>query len=185
MRQLTTSRRLLAVLLTGGLTLLAISCGDDGATTSNPDTGTQPDDGSGSGNDDGPRDRSDELIGRWEIHTFQLAGGVGLADVVGSEPAFVEFDADGTIRFGNGCNTGDGEWEAFGAYLEPEDGNEPRAGQSLDIGPLSRTEIGCPEELFDQDLAIGGALRAARNFTIGADGSLSIWNQNLMIGATN
>lgn len=183
-------RILRIVAFLASLALLAGACGDDSGDDASPvpgDTPTNPDDGDGDGGDDdggdGPTDRSDELIGEWTIITYQLAGAAGEAEPVGPNPATISFEADGTMRFSTGCNTGTGEWEAFGAYNA--DGDDLRsAGQGISFGSMTRTEIGCEGELGDQDLAIPGAIRAAALFSFDG-GTLTLSRDgNLMIAAT-
>jgi len=183
--------RLFAIVAT--LALLVTACGDDdsggddsGGTDAPSSSGDDTtDDGSDDpapddGDDDSPSDRSDELNGTWLITTYQLAGAAGEATPIGDD-ASIEF-ADGTVRFNTGCNTGEGEYETFGAY-QPENDDGIPEGQPISFGSLSRTEIGCEPELADQDLAIGGAIRAADLFEF--DGDLVIlWRDgNVMIEA--
>ncbi len=187
----TRSRLLWLFALVAALTLLVAACGDDDSGTSDPGGTDSPssDDGDDSADDgvpddaddDTPSDRSDELIGAWTITTYQLAGAAGEASPVGDNPATIEF-ADGTVAFSTGCNTGEGEWETYGAYQPANDEGIPE-GQPISFGPLGRTEIDCEPELFDQDLAIGGAIRAADVF-IFDDDVLTLWRDgNLMIEA--
>lgn len=186
----TRSRLLWLFALVAALTLLVAACGDDDSGTSDPGGTDSPssDDGDDSADDgvpddadDTPSDRSDELLGAWTITTYQLAGAAGEASPVGDSPATIEF-ADGTVAFSTGCNTGEGEWETYGAYQPANDEGIPE-GQPISFGPLGRTEIDCEPELFDQDLAIGGAIRAADVFILDDD-VLTLWRDgNLMIEA--
>lgn len=152
---------------------------DNGDPTTAPADGDNTDDA----DTDEPADRSGELIGAWTITTFQLAGALGEAETVGPDPATIDFSDDGTFTFSTGCNTGDGDWEPFGVY-QPENDDGIPEGQSISFDGISRTEIGCEAELGDQDLAIGGAIRATELFTL--DGStLTLYRDgNLMIEAT-
>lgn len=167
------------------LTLITTACGDDSGTTDGgadptPTDQNRPDDGSSDTGE--PTDRSAELTGSWAITTFQLAGALGEATPLDSAPASIEFTDDGTFTFSNGCNTGDGEWDARGLYQPPND-DGLATGQAISFGNISQTEIGCEADLADQDLAIGGAIRAADLFTL-EDGALTLWRDgNVMIAA--
>lgn len=172
------------VLLAGGLALFAAACGDDDSSDS--DDSSPTDDAGDTGGDDTGDDGSDDgggddgsddedpaalLEGTWDITTYQLAGAAGEATPVG-EPT-ITFDGAGGVTFDTGCNTGGGEYEPFGAYGD--------TGQSISFGSLSRTEIACDDEFSDQDLAIGGAIRAANLFQF-VDGDLLLWRDgNIMI----
>lgn len=174
------------VLLAGGLALFAAACGDDdSASDSDDSTPTDTDDGGtddtgddDTGDDDTGDDGSDDgedpaalLEGTWDITTYQLAGAAGEATPVG-EPT-ITFDGAGGVTFDTGCNTGEGEYEPFGGYGD--------TGQPISFGSLSRTEVGCDDELGDQDLAIPGAIRAADLFQF-VDGDLFLWRDgNIMI----
>ncbi len=183
-------RTLLRMLaLVGAIAILATACGDDDGDSDAPDDPVANDEPSGAddsdsddsdSDDDSPADRSDELNGAWRITTYQLAGAAGEATPIGDD-ASIEF-ADGTVTFNTGCNTGEGEYETFGAY-QPENDDGIAEGQPISFGSLSRTEISCEPDLADQDLAIGGAIRAADLFEF--DGDLVIlWRDgNIMIEA--
>jgi len=172
------------------MALLTTACGDDGGSDAEPDGATSAPDDNDSNNDNNdadanePTDRSDELLGSWNIATFQIAGGLGEADAVGDEPVTIEFLDDGTLNYSTGCNTGSGEWEARGVYRPSEGDDDIFAGQGITFGGLSSTEIACDDERADQDLAIGGGIRAAETFTI-EDGTLTlIRDGNVMLSAT-
>lgn len=184
MGTLTNLRRLLrAVAFTAGLVLLLAACGDDAGDESGPDPAPSTDGAPDAPSDDEPTDRSDELVDAWTITTFQLAGGLGEAPTVGPDPATIEFAADGTFTFSTGCNTGEGNWEPFGVYQPANDDGIPE-GQSISFDGISRTEIACDDERADQDLAIGGAIRATHLFIL--DGTTLTLHRdgNVMIEAT-
>ena len=182
-----------------GVVLLVSACGDDSgdeagadptpssdATTTVPAgdaTTTAPAGEAEPTGDDEPTDRSDELIGEWTITTFQLAGALGEAPPVGDDPATIHFADDGTFTFSTGCNTGEGSWEPFGVYQPANDDGIPE-GQSISFDGIASTEIACDDERADQDLAIGGAIRATHLFIL--DGTtLTLYRDgNVMIEAT-
>ena len=187
MRTSTNTTLLLRVVaFVGAVILLATACGDDGSTDANPAPGddTPVDSVDDTPVDSGdPADRSTELIGNWSITTFQLAGGLGETATTGSEPVEMNFSDDGTFTFSTGCNTGEGNWETVGVYQDENDNGFP-VGQYIEFDGLSRTEIACDDALADQDLSIGGAIRAARLVTL-EDGTLTLSRDgNLMIEAT-
>lgn len=185
MRTTTRSRRRVrALLIVGAITLLAAGCGDDGGSdtaptdtdssdTDSPDTGSTDTDSTDS-TDTGATDRGPDLVGDWTITSYQLAGALGEAEPLGPDPVTISFGDDGTFTFSTGCNTGEGEWEAWGAYYVPEDEDDDiPEGQGIEFDGISVTEIDCDEDRADQDLSIGGAIRAAMRFTVG-DGSFTL-----------
>jgi heat shock protein HslJ len=177
MRTTTRSRRRVrALLIVGAITLLAAGCGDDGGSDTAPtdtdstDTGSTDTDST----DTGATDRGPDLVGDWTITSYQLAGALGEAEPLGPDPVTISFGDDGTFTFSTGCNTGEGEWEAWGAYYVPEDEDDDiPEGQGIEFDGISVTEIDCDEDRADQDLSIGGAIRAAMRFTVG-DGSFTL-----------
>lgn len=187
MRTTTRSRRRVrALLIVGALTLLAAGCGDDGGSDTAPtETGSSGDDDAGGDDatedsadgddaDTGATDRGPDLVGDWTITSYQLAGALGEAEPLGPDPVTITFADDGTFTFSTGCNTGEGEWEAWGAYYVPEDEDDDiPEGQGIEFDGMSVTEIDCDEGRADQDLSIGGAIRAAMRFTVG-DGSFTL-----------
>lgn len=192
MRTTTRSRRRVRTLLiVGAITLLATGCGDDdgndtGATdtgstdSDSTDTGSSGDDDAGGGDAGGgdaatgATDRGPDLVGEWTITSYQLAGALGEAEPLGPDPVTITFADDGTFMFSTGCNTGEGEWEAWGAYYVPEDEDDDiPEGQGIEFDGMSVTEIDCDEDRADQDLSIGGAIRAAMRFTVG-DGAFTL-----------
>jgi len=172
--------------IAGGLVLLSAACGDDSAGPSPaPDNGSESSDPPDAGDNADPADRSDELLGLWQIDTFQLAGALGEAEIVGPDAATIEFRDNGTMSVSTGCNTGEGDWEARGVYRSPADDEDAIfAGQAISFGSISRTSEACDADIADQDLAVPGAIRAADSFTL-EDGTLTLWRDgNLMISGT-
>ncbi|MEQ8841724.1 MAG: META domain-containing protein [Acidimicrobiales bacterium] len=185
-----------ALLVVGAITLLAAGCGDDtGSTDTGPtdpgetdpgptDTG-ETDTGTDAAGDSEPADRGAELVGDWTITTFQMAGGVGEAEPAGDDPVTISFADDGTFTFSTGCNTGDGEWEAWGVYYAPTDEDDAiPEGQGIEFDGISRTEADCDDETAEQDLAIGGAIRAATRFTVDDSSFTLLRDGNVMLAGT-
>ena len=143
--------------------------------TSPPD---EPDNGKG-------EDRSDELLGRWEITHYVLPGGGGLTNVVGSEPVFIEFGADGSVSYHTGCNAGGTTFTTSGGYAVPESAlDDTPEGQPITIGPaFEQTEIGCDGFLGDQDRDLPIDLGAATRFTLDGD-TLRLLDEFLLVEAT-
>lgn len=173
------------MVVAAAMALLVTACGDDDTTTSD-DTSSPDNDASADGDSDNnePVDRSGELAQSWSITTYQLAGAAGEATPVGDAPVTIAFAADGTLTYSTGCNTGGGEWETRGVY-QPDSDDGFVEGQSISFDDLFQTEIGCQGELGEQDLAIGGAIRAAELFTLDG-GTLTLYRDgNLMIEAVS
>ena len=162
-----------------GLVLVAVACGgdDDPAsttaappeTTSAPTTAatTAPDDTQTSAGED----RSGELLARWEIINYALPDGGGLTNVVGDDPVFIEFKADGSVDYNTGCNAGSSEFATSGTYYEPESplDNMP-AGQPISLGPtFTQTERGCEGFLGDQDRDLPDNMGAVTRFVLDGD----------------
>ena len=124
------------------LALVAVACGGDDepasttagspATTSAPTTvaATLPPDDPGTPAGD---DRSGELLGRWEVINYALPDGGGLTNVVGDDPVFIEFNADGSVDYNTGCNSGGTEFATSGTYYVPE--------SALDDEPAKRNTL--------------------------------------------
>ena len=164
-----------------GLVFVAVACGgdDDAAsttaaasseTTSAPTTvaTTLPPDDTGSA---AGEDRSEELLGRWEVINYALPDSAGLTNVVGEEPVFIEFKADGSVDFITGCNSGGTEFATSGTYYEPESAldDEP-AGQPVTLGPaFEQTERGCEGFLGDQDRDLPANMGSVTRFVIDGD----------------
>jgi len=110
-------------------------------------------------------DRSAELIGQWEIVNYELPDG-GLTNVVGSEPVFIEFGADGSVRYHTGCNSGGSEYTTSGSYVVPESAlDDAVEGQPLRIGPLfEQTEEGCDGFLGEQDVDLPANMNSVTRF---------------------
>ena len=167
-----------------GLSLLTSGCGDDGGSAGLSPTPGLDDTPTTVATDDAPADRSGELTGTWAITTFQLPGGVGEAETVGSEPVTITFDGDGTFTYSTGCNTGEGEWETIGVYQGANDNGIP-VGQYIEFDGISATDGACDDERAEQDLAIGGAIRAARLFTLEGSTLTLVRDDVLMIEASS
>ena len=150
--------------------LLAGACGSDG------DTGSTTSETPGVADSSGPpgtgsttgRDRSAELLGRWEVVNYLLPEGGGLTNVVGDEAVFIEFNSDGTVRYSTGCNSGGTEYGTSGTYYVPESAlDSTPEGQSLTMGPqFEQTERGCDGFLGDQDRDLPINLGAVTRFTL-------------------
>ncbi len=130
-------------------------------------------------------DRADELLGRWEITNYVLPGGGGLTNVVGSEPVFIEFDADGSVSYHTGCNAGSTTFTTSGTYAVPKSAlDDTLEGQPITIGPdFAQTEIGCEGFLGDQDRDLPIDLGAATRFTFNGD-VLRLLDEFLLVEAT-
>jgi hypothetical protein len=158
--------------------------GDSPATTSAETTvtTTQPPD------DTEPiagEDRSGELLGRWEITNYELPDGGGFTNVVGEDPVFIEFRADGSVAYNTGCNSGGTEYTTSGTYYEPESAldNEPK-GQPITLGPaFEQTEIGCDGFLGDQDVDLPANMGAVSRFILDGD-RLRLLDEFILIEAT-
>jgi hypothetical protein len=181
-------------ILGAALLLVAVACGgeDDAAvTTAAPSTTTatsgtvattQPpeDPGTGAG-----EDRSGELVGRWEIVDYFLPGGGGLTNVVGDDPVFIEFKADGSVDYGTGCNSGGTRFSTSGSYYVRESALDDRPeGQPISIGPdFEQTERGCDGFLGDQDRDLPTDMGAVTRFVIDGD-RLRLLDEFLLIETT-
>ena len=132
----------------------------------------------------GGNDRSTEVIGRWEVTHYVLPDGA-FTNVVGADPVFMEFNADGTLAFHTGCNSGGTDFATSGAYLVPTSGlDDTPEGQPITIGPLfEQTERGCEGFLGDQDRDLPANMAAATRFRID-DGQLRLLDEFLLIEAT-
>lgn len=155
-------------------TTSAPSSGGEPEPTAPPD---EPDDGEG-------EDRSGELLGRWEITNYVLPGG-GLTNVVGSEPVFIEFGADGSVSYHTGCNAGGSTFTTSGIYAVPTSAlDDTPEGQPITIGPgFQQTEIGCEGFLGDQDRDLPIDLGAATRFTFDGD-VLRLLDEFVLVVAT-
>jgi heat shock protein HslJ len=133
----------------------------------------------------GGNDRGAELIGRWEVTHYVLPDGGGLTNVVGADPVFMEFSADGTLLYNTGCNSGGTTYSTSGSYLVPESAlDDTPEGQPIVIGPsFEQTEIGCEGFLGDQDVDFPADMVAATRFRIDGD-QLLLLDEFLLIEAT-
>jgi hypothetical protein len=163
-----------------GLVLVAAACGGDddvaSTTAASPETTSAPttmattlppdDSGSPAG-----EDRSEELLGKWEITNYALPDGGGLTNVVGDDPVFIEFKADGSVDYNTGCNSGGTEYATSGTYYVPESAlDDQPAGQPITLGPsFEQTERGCDGFLGDQDRDLPDNMGAVTRFVIDGD----------------
>lgn len=173
-----------------GLLLVTAACGGDdepastfgapSATTSAATTvaTTLPPEAAG-------EDRSGELLGRWEVTNYVLPDGGGLTNVVGADPVFIEFNADGSVDYNTGCNSGGTVFATSGTYYVPESAldNIPE-GQPITLGPVfEQTEIGCDGFLGDQDVDLPADMGAVSRFILDGD-RLVLLDEFLLIEAT-
>ncbi len=130
-------------------------------------------------------DRGEELLGRWEITNYALPDGGGFTNVVGSDPVFIEFNADGSVAYSTGCNSGGTQYTTSGTYHEPESAldNDPE-GQPIALGPaFEQTERGCDGFLGDQDVDLPANMGAVSRFILDGD-RLGLLDEFLLIEAT-
>lgn len=130
-------------------------------------------------------DRSGELLGRWEITNYVLPGGGGLTNVVGDDPVFIEFNADNSVDYNTGCNSGGTGYETSGTYYVPESAlDDMPEGQPITVGPVfEQTERGCDGFLGDQDRDLPNNMGAATRFVIDGD-RLLLLDEFLLVEAT-
>lgn len=130
-------------------------------------------------------DRSGELLGRWEVINYALPDGGGLTNVVGDDPVFIEFNADGSVDYNTGCNSGGTEFATSGTYYVPESAlDDAPAGQPLTLGPVfEQTERGCEGFLGDQDRDLPDNMGAVTRFVIDGDRLLLV-DEFLLIETT-
>ncbi len=163
-------------LLLAGLLLLAAACGGDSdpvsttGVTSAPAT-TAPTEPSDDTATDAGEDRSEELLGLWEVINYALPGGAGLTNVVGDGPVFIEFNADNSIDYNTGCNWGGSESAPSGTYYVPTSAlDDMPAGQPITMGPVfEQTERGCEGFLGDQDRDLPANMGAVTRFVLDGD----------------
>lgn len=130
-------------------------------------------------------DRSGELLGRWEVVNYVLPDGGSITNVVGEDPVFIEFNADGTITYNTGCNSGGSQYETSDSYYMPESAlDDVPEGQSITLGPLfEQTEIGCEGFLGDQDRDLPDNMAAVTRFILGDD-QLLLLDERMLIEAS-
>ena len=132
----------------------------------------------------GGEDRGAELVGRWEVINYVLPDGGGLTNLVGADPVFFEFNADGTLAYNTGCNSGTTEYATSGSYLVPGPFDDDLEGQPITIGPsFAQTEIGCEGFLGDQDRDLPTDMGTATRFRIDDD-QLSLHDEFVLVIAT-
>lgn len=186
-------RKSLCILMVVPLIVVAACGGDDdpAATTAAPSTTaatsgtvatTQPQEDPGT---DAGEDRSGELVGRWEVVNYVLPDGGGLTNVVGDDPVFIEFNADGSVDYNTGCNSGGTEFVASGTYYVPESAlDDMPEGQPIVIGPVfEQTERGCDGFLGDQDRDLPDDMAAATRFVLDGD-RLHLLDEYILIETT-
>lgn len=172
-------RRAVCILVAGLLFVAAACGGDDGpastttaapsAATSAPTTVATTLPSADPGTDAG-EDRSGELLGRWEINHYRLPGDGALTNVLG-DPVFIEFNADSSVDYNTGCNSGGTEFATSGTYYVPESAlDDMPKGQPITIGPdFEQTERGCDGFLGDQDRDLPYDMGAATRFVLDGD----------------
>lgn len=177
-------------LVVAAVVILAAACGSDsdaGSTTSEAPETIASETLSPADDLETPpgEDRSAELVGRWEVANYLLPDGGGLTNVVGDDPVFIEFNADGTVGYHTGCNAGGTEFTTSGTYLVPESAlDDAPEGQAINIGPLfEQTEEGCDGFLGDQDRDLPANMDAATRFALDGE-RLLLLDEFLLIEAT-
>ena len=184
-------RRLRGVLAGGLLVIAACGGSDEAATTTAGPSGTTSapttvattqaalDPGTTRG-----EDRSGELLGKWEITHYVLPDGGGITNVVGSDPVFIEFNADGTVDYNTGCNSGGTEYTTSGTYYVPTSAlDDMPEGQPLTLGPaFEQTEIGCEGFLGDQDRDLPANLGAVSRFILDGE-ELGLLDEFILVQA--
>ncbi|MDJ0925755.1 MAG: META domain-containing protein [Acidimicrobiia bacterium] len=185
-------RKTLLIALAGSVLVVAACGGDeavsttaDSATTSAPTTvpTTLPPEDPGVSPGE---DRSGDLLGRWEIINYALPDGGGLTNVVGDDPVFIEFSADGSVAYNTGCNSGGTTFVTSGTYYVPESALDDKpAGQSITLGPVfEQTERGCDGFLGDQDRDLPDNMGTVTRFVIDGD-RLLLLEEFLLVEATS
>ncbi len=176
------------------LTLIAVllvtaACGGDSesgpTTTSAPPATSSPATTAATTAPDVGEDRSEELLGRWEITNYTLPDGGGFTNVVGDDPVFIEFNADGSVNYNTGCNSGGTQFATSGTYYVPESAlDDMPAGQPITLGPaFEQTERGCDGFLGDQDRDLPDAMSKATRFVLDGD-RLILLDEFLLLEAT-
>lgn len=126
--------------------------GQDGAAAGNGSSGDQATGEASSGDDTRNSEvelsqpgeaTADALVGRWIA--IELLGSKITSAAVGDEAPFLEFRADGTLSFYDGCNWGSGPW----SYPEPG---------GFAAGEFASTRRACRDgEAFDHAEVLGRA----------------------------
>lgn len=88
------------------------------------------------------------LIGEWGVQAIEGT------PVVANSPAYVGFDADGSVHGNSSCNRMSGTWELDGLQLR--------------LSPLAVTRMAGPPELMDQEQRLLSALERVAG--VGMDG---------------
>jgi hypothetical protein len=176
--------------LFAGLLLVVAACGGDSdpaapttaepsATTVAATTQSPADPGTDGG------DRSGDLLGRWEVVNYVLPDGGGITNVVGADPVYIEFNADGSISYNTGCNSGGSQFVTSESYYLPKSAlDDVPEGQAITLGPdFEQTEIGCDGFLGDQDRDLPDNMAAVTRFILGDD-RLLLLDEFMLIDAT-
>ena len=131
------------------------------------------------------QDRSAELVGRWEVVNYSLPDGGGLTNVVGTDPVYIEFRADGLVDYHTGCNAGGTEYTTHGTYVVPESAlDDTPEGQAITLGPVfEQEEEGCDGFLGDQDRDLPANMGATTRFILDGD-RLLLLDEFLLIETT-
>lgn len=127
-------------------------------------------------------DRSDELVGRWMIEFYEDASS-SRTNVLGDEPPFIEFGADGSVTFHTSCNPGTGTYSTDGVYFEPESRlDEQPEGQPIRIEDLSIGTATCEGFIGEQDTDLFNDFSSATRFVLN-DGRLVLWDEFFLVEA--
>ncbi|MEM9464477.1 MAG: META domain-containing protein [Actinomycetota bacterium] len=116
-------------------------------------------------------DRSDELIGTWNVTFYALPDGGGRTNVIdGQAPVQLTFFDDGTIAYHTGCNAGGTTYSTAGLYVVPESAlDDTPEGQAIDFLQGQQEEQGCEGFLGEQDRDLPANLRQAERFRLDGD----------------
>lgn len=127
-------------------------------------------------------DRSDELVGRWMIEFYQDSNS-SRTNVLGDEPPFIEFDADGSVTFHTSCNPGTGTYSTDGVYFVPESrlDNQPE-GQSLRIDDLTIDTAVCEGFIGEQDTDLFNDFGSTSRFVLD-EGKLLLLDEFFLVEA--
>ncbi len=188
------SRHRKLFVLVAALVILAAACGGDSESDSTTSSAETPTSSTPTSADDGStdepvadlgEDRSSELLGRWEVTHYTLPDGGGITNVVGDDPVFIEFSADGSVSYNTGCNSGGTQFTTSGTYYVPESAlDDMPEGQPISLGPaFEQTERGCEGFLGDQDRDLPIDMGKATRFALDGD-RLLLLDEFLLIDAT-
>ena len=85
---------------------------------------------------------------------------IGGAPVIATSTPTIAFAAGGTVSGTTGCNTYNGSYTVNGS--------------SIKFGPLSMTQMACPDPVAAQERAFSLAISGATSWAIGSDGKLTL-----------